>query len=168
MLYELTVPASIKGLRNLSHILEKAAAFADAKKTPMEVLLNSRLAIDQFPLTRQIQIACDTAKLGAARLSGQTAPTNDDSEKTLAEVQARIHGTISFLETLNKDQFRGAEAKQITQPRWEGKWLTGEDYAHQHVLPNLYFHITTAYAILRNAGADVGKNDYLGQMPYKH
>ncbi len=168
MLYELTVPACIKGLRNLSHILEKAAGFADLKKTPMEVLLNSRLAVDQFALTRQIQIACDTAKFGAARLSGQTAPTNDDSEKSLAKIQTRIHSTISFLETLNKDQYKDAEAKHITQPRWEGKWMTGEEYALQHVLPNLYFHITTAYAILRNCGADVGKNDYLGQLPYKH
>ena len=168
MLYELTIPTSIKALRNLSTLLEKSAGFADSKKVPMEVLLNARLAIDQFPLGRQIQIACDTAKLGAARLSGQTAPTHDDSEKTLAEYQSRIHSTISFLETLNKDHFKGAEAKKITTPRWEGKWLTGDEYAVHHVLPNLYFHVTTAYSILRHNGVDIGKVDYLGSMPYKH
>jgi hypothetical protein len=167
MIYELTVPASIKSLRNLSNCLEKAGGYADSKKTPMEVLLTSRLAIDQFPLTRQIQIACDTAKLGASRLSGQTAPTHDDSEKTLPEIQARIKSTISYLESLNKDQFKGAEQKQISTPRWEGKWLTGEEFATQHLLPNLYFHVTTAYAILRHNGVEVGKTDYLGEMPFK-
>lgn len=167
MLYDITVPTSIRTLRNLSKCLEKSAGFADAKKVPMEVILNSRLAIDQFPLTRQVQIACDTAKLGAARLSGATAPTHDDSEKTLAEVQARIHSTISFLETLNKDMFKDAETRKITTPRWDGKWLTGEEYAMHHILPNLYFHATTAYSILRHNGVDVGKSDYLGQMPYK-
>lgn len=168
MLYELTIPASIKALRNLSKFLDKSAGFADSKKVSMDVLLNSRLAVDQFPLSRQIQIACDTAKFGAARLAGQTAPTHEDTEKTLAEFQSRIHSTISFLETLNKDHFKGAETRRVTTPRWEGKWLTGEEYATHHVLPNLYFHVTTAYSILRHLGADVGKSDYLGQMPYKH
>ena len=167
MLYELTVPPAIKALRNLSHVLQKGAAFADSKKQPAEVLLGSRLALDQFPLSRQIQIACDTAKLGVSRLTGVTAPTNDDSEKTLPEFQSRIQSTIQFLESVKKEQFAGAEKKQITTPRWEGKWLTGEEFVHHHILPNLYFHVTTAYTILRHNGADVGKKDYLGDMPFK-
>lgn len=167
MLYDLVVPSSIKALRNLSKILEKGAAFADHKKVPADVLLNSRLAIDQFPLTRQIQIACDTAKLGAARLANVTAPAHDDSEKTLAECQTRLHSTISFLESLNRSQFEGASERHITTPRWEGKWMTGDEYAREHILPNLYFHVTTAYSILRHNGVEIGKQDYLGTMPFK-
>lgn len=166
-LYDLTVPTAIKSLRNLSANLDKGAAFADSKKTPMEVVLNSRLAIDQFPLTRQIQIACDTAKLGAARLTGVTPPTNEDTEKTLPEFQARIKSTIAFLETLKPEQFNGAETRQITNKFWENKWMKGEDYVHHHFLPNLYFHTTTAYAILRHNGVDVGKGDFLGKMPFQ-
>jgi len=166
-IYDLTVPSAIKSLRNLSSILDKGAAFADSKKTPMEVLLNSRLAVDQFPLTRQIQIACDTAKFGAARLSGVTAPTHEDTEKTLAELQARIKSTISFLESLKPEQFNGAETRQITNRFWENKWMYGKDYVPHHLLPNLYFHVTTAYSILRNCGVDIGKGDYLGQMPFQ-
>ena len=167
MMYELTVPTAIKSLRNLQTCLEKGAAFADSKKQPNEVLLNSRLAIDQFPLTRQIQIACDTAKLGVARLTGATAPTHDDSEKTMPEIQARIASTIQFLESIKKEQFEGSETRQITTPRWEGKHLTGQDYLQHHILPNLFFHVTTAYSILRHNGVDVGKQDYLGKLPFK-
>lgn len=167
-MYEMTVPPSIKALRNLSHCLEKAAAFADSKKAQMETLLNARLAIDQFPLTRQIQIACDTAKIGAGRLTGVTPPVHEDKETTLAEVQSRIHSTISFLETLNKDNYKEAASRKISNPRfWENKWMTGEEFAQHHLLPNLYFHVTTAYSIMRHYGVEVGKQDYLGQMPFK-
>ena len=167
MLYELTIPTSIKALRNLSKFLEKSAGFADSKKVSMEVLLNSRLAVDQFPLTRQVQIACDTAKFGASRLTGTDAPAHEDNEKTLPELQSRIHSVISYLETFNKDHFRGAETRKVTTPRWDGKWLTGEEFAVHHILPNIYFHIATAYSILRHTGVDVGKKDYLGDMPFK-
>lgn len=157
-----------KSLHNLSLLLDKAEAHAQAKKIDPEVLLNSRLIADMLPLARQIHIACDSAKLGAARLSGKDAPVNDDKEKTLPEFKARIESTIGFLTSLKESDFKGWEEKKISQPRWEGKWLTGKEYFHQHVVPNVYFHVTTAYAILRMNGVEIGKKDYLGEMPYKH
>lgn len=166
-MYQMTVPVFIKSLRNLSNILEKGAQLATTKKFDVEVLLSSRLAPDQFPLTRQVQIACDTAKLGAARLSGKEAPSHADTEKTLPELQARITSTINFLESLSAKDFSEAATRHITQPRWEGKYLTGEEFALYHALPNIYFHVTTAYAILRHNGVEIGKKDYLGAMPYK-
>jgi uncharacterized protein len=167
MLYELTVPQFSKMLRNLSVILEKGAQQAETKKFDVSVLLNSRLAPDQFPLVKQIQIACDTAKLCAARLSGKEAPIHEDKETTLLELKARITDVIQFLNSVSASDFQGAEEKKISQPRWEGKYLSGFEYATQHAIPNLYFHVTTAYSILRHNGVDIGKKDYLGEMPYK-
>lgn len=167
MLYDVTVPQFSKMLKNLNLILDKGAQFAEAKKIDVDVLLNSRLAPDQFNLIRQVQIACDTAKLGAARLAGIEAPVHEDKEKTLPELKARIDDVIKFLGTITAADFTGAHERKITQPRWEGKYLTGLEYAAQHALPNIYFHITTAYSILRENGVDVGKKDYLGEMPYK-
>lgn len=168
MLYDITIPAFIKTLGNLQKILDKSAAFADAKKIAPEVLLQSRLAPDMFPLIRQIQIVCDTAKLGASRLTGKEAPTHDDKEVTLAEIKNRIESVVTYLKTFKPEDFKGAEERKISQPRWEGKWLTGTEYTLHHVLPNFYFHTTTAYAILRHNGLEIGKKDYLGDMPYKH
>ena len=167
MLYDLIVPQFTKMLNNLTHILDKGAMSAEARKFEVDVLLNSRLAPDQFNLIRQVQIACDTAKLGAARLAGIEAPVHQDTEKTLPELKARIEDVVKFLGTITPEQFAGAHERKISQPRWEGKYLTGSEYAVQHAIPNIYFHITTAYAILRNNGVDVGKKDYLGEMPYK-
>lgn len=167
MLYELTVIQFSKMLTNLDLILDKAAAYAEAKKFNSEVLLNARLAPDQFHLIRQVQIACDTVKLGVARLTGKTAPVHEDNETSLAELKARIHDVLAFLSSMNPQDFEGAKERSISQPRWEGKYLTGFEYAVQHAVPNLYFHITTAYAILRHNGVDLGKKDYLGAMPFK-
>ncbi|AFY03215.1 DUF1993 domain-containing protein [Bdellovibrio bacteriovorus] len=167
MLYEMTVPPFIKTLKNLSALLDKGAHLAETKKFDVEVLLNSRLAPDQFPLTRQIQIACDTAKLGVARLTGKEAPSHPDTEKTLPELKARIESTIAFLESVSANDFAGSEKKHISQPRWEGKYLTGEDYVLHHAIPNIYFHVTTAYSILRHNGVEVGKKDFLGALPFK-
>lgn len=167
MLFELTVPQFIKTLKNLDSLLNKAEAHAKLKNFDMQVLLNDRLAPDMFPLLKQIQIACDTAKLCAFRLSGKEAPVNDDSEKSLSEIKARIEGTIKYLETLKSGDFSGGEEKHITQPRWEGKYLTGKEYVIHHAIPNMYFHVTIAYAILRHNGVDVGKKDYLGELPFK-
>lgn len=167
MLYDVTVPQFIKMLKNLNVILDKGALFADSKKIEMEVLLNSRLAPDQFTLLRQVQIACDTAKLGAARLAGKEAPVHEDKEKTLPELKVRINEVLNYLGTFSPADFQGAHERKISQPRWEGKYLTGTEYAIQHALPNIYFHITTAYSILRHNGVEVGKKDYLGEMPYK-
>jgi uncharacterized protein len=167
MLFDMTVTPFIKSLTNLNTILDKAEAHATAKKIDMEVLLNTRLIADMLPMGRQIQIACDSAKLCASRLSGKDAPVNDDTEKTLADYKARINGTISYLRDFNAADFKGGETKHITQPRWEGKYLTGMEYAMEHAIPNVYFHVTMAYAILRMNGVEIGKKDYLGELPYK-
>ena len=167
MLFEMTVPQFTKTLHNLSNMLGKASTLAETKKFEIDVLLNARLAPDQFNFIRQVQIACDTAKLCGARLTGKDAPTHADTEKTLSEVKARIDSTIQYLNSLSVQDYVGAEAKHITQPRWEGKYLTGHDYVVHHAVPNFYFHITTAYSILRHNGVDIGKKDYLGEIPYK-
>ncbi len=169
MLYDLTVVQFSKVLGNLSAILDKGAAYAEAKKFDVAVLLNARLAPDQFHLIRQVQIACDTAKLGVARLTGKvdSAPVHPDTEMTLAELQARIKSVQDYLAGFSAEDFVGAEARTVSQPRWEGKYLTGLEFAIQHAIPNIYFHVTTAYAILRHNGVDLGKKDYLGPLPYK-
>ncbi len=167
MIYELTVPQFAKTLRNLSAILDKATRYAEAKKFDTEVLLNSRLAPDQFPLTRQIQIACDTAKLCVSRLTGKEAPVHEDSEKTLSELKARIEKVLAYLNQFSAADFKGMEERRVSQPRWEGKYLLAPEFLVQHALPNFYFHITTAYSILRHNGVDLGKKDFLGELPYK-
>lgn len=167
MLYEFTIPQFTKMLQNLSRILDKAALHAETKKFDVEVLLNLRLYPDQFNLIRQVQIACDTAKLAASRLTGKDAPTHEDNEKTVPELKARIEAVIAYLGTFSEADFKGAEERKVSQPRWEGKYLNGKEFALQHAVPNLYFHITTAYSILRHNGVEVGKKDYLGEMPFK-
>ncbi len=167
MLYELTVPQSIKMLKNLNAILGKVALHAETKKFDVQVLLNARLAPDQFALTKQIQIVTDTVKLCASRLTGIDAPVHDDKETTLPELTSRIDSVIQYLGKFSAKDFAGAEDKKISQPRWEGKYLTGMEFALQHAIPNMYFHITTAYSILRHNGVELGKKDFLGEMPYK-
>ncbi|ATX78209.1 MULTISPECIES: DUF1993 domain-containing protein [Reinekea] len=169
MLYDLTVVQFSKMLTNLSAILDKANGFADGKKIDMAVLLNARLAPDQFTLTRQVQIACDTAKLAVARLVDQAdaAPKHDDSETTVAQLQERIQSVLDYLASFSEADFANAATSTITQPRWAGKHMVGEDFAIHHAIPNIYFHITTAYAILRHNGVEVGKKDYLGAMPLR-
>ncbi len=168
MIYEITVPQFTKMLTNLDAILTKAKAFAETKKIEVDVLLNSRLAPDQFNLIRQIQIACDTAKLGVSKLTGKDAPVHDDKETTLPQLQKRIADTIAFISSCTEKDFIGAAERQVTTPRWEGKWLHGHEYVTQHTIPNVYFHVTVAYEILRHNGVEIGKKDYLGAMPYKH
>ena len=167
MSYEITVPQSIKMLKNLNAILGKAATHAETKKFDVQVLLNSRLAPDQFPLIKQIQIVTDTAKLCASRLTGIEAPVHDDKETTLPELTSRIDSVVQYLNKFTSKDFAGSEEKKISQPRWEGKYLTGYEFALQHAIPNMYFHIVTAYSILRHNGVEVGKKDYLGELPYK-
>ena len=167
MIHQLTIAQFSKMLHNLSKLFDQAGLHAEAKKFDLNVLLQARLAPDQLPLVRQIQIACDTAKLGVARLTGKEAPIHEDNEKTVAECKARIESVIGYLQSFTEKDFAGYEARQVTTPRWNGKWLTGEEYAVQHVIPNFYFHVATAYSILRHNGVDIGKKNYLGDMPYK-
>ena len=168
MIYEITVLQFTKMLRNLDAILAKTAAFADAKKIEPEVLLNSRLAPDQFNLIRQVQIACDSAKICVAKLTGKDAPVHDDKETNLQQLRARIAETTAFLSTVSEKDFAGAAERKITTPRWDGKYLSGHEYAIQHSIPNLYFHVTVAYEILRHNGVEIGKKDYLGTLPFKN
>ncbi|PIR23283.1 MAG: hypothetical protein COV44_03640 [Deltaproteobacteria bacterium CG11_big_fil_rev_8_21_14_0_20_45_16] len=167
MLYQITIPQFTKMLNNLSLILDRAAQYASSKKIDFETLLHSRLAPDQFPLSRQLQITCDTAKFCASRLCAKEGPVHDDKERSLQEFKTRIEQTISYLGMFTESDFKGAEDRKISQPRWEGKNLTGTEYTLQHAIPNFYFHLTTAYAILRHNGVDIGKKDYLGPMPFK-
>lgn len=153
-----------KGLGQLDHCLTKAAAYAATKGFDGNVFVTSRLAPDQFALARQVQIACDTVKLASARLTGKDAPKHDDHEKTLDELKARIASVVAWLDQLTPDDFAGAADRVVTQPRWEGKVMSGADYFVEHALPNFYFHLTTTYAILRHNGVDLGKRDYLGPL----
>jgi uncharacterized protein len=166
-LYAASAPVYLRMLANLSNILEKAAAFAAAKKIDEAVLLGLRLAPDMFPLTRQVQIACDISKFGMARLAGADAPRHPDEEKTFAELKDRIAKTQAFFESLKPEQINGKEADvlefKIGPPgNQRDMRFTGADYVHAWITPNLYFHIATAYGILRSNGVDVGKADFLG------
>lgn len=154
-------------LKNLSHMLDKASEHAHEKKFEIDILLNSRLIPDQFNFIRQVQIACDTAKSTAASLANKEAPTHPDTEKTLAELKARIDTVINYLHTFKATDFKDASERKIYRPRWEGKHLLAEEFMVEYALPNFYFHLTTAYAILRHNGVNLGKKDYLGQINYK-
>ncbi len=167
MIYQTTVPQFIKVLNNLTQILDMAALQAENKKYEMEVLLNSRLAPDQFNLIRQVQIACDSAKLCLARVMGKEAPAFEDNEKTLPELKQRIEKTIEYLKTADPNEMNEFQPIKITTPRWEGKYLNPQEYVIEFALPNFYFHITTAYSILRHNGIDIGKKNYLGELPFK-
>lgn len=167
MIYDLVVTQFIRMLNNFSGILDKASQHAAAKKFDFEVLMQSRLAPDQFNFTRQVQILCDTAKKAAAQLTGKEAPVHADDEKSLADLRTRLASVTTYLQSFKEADFAAAETRHVSQPRWEGQYLTGREFALMHAVPNFYFHLTTAYAILRNNGVDVGKRDYLGAMPYK-
>jgi hypothetical protein len=153
-----------KMLGQLDKWLEAAGEFAQAKKFDPNVYLTLRLAPDQFAFARQVQTACDTAKLVAARLTGKDAPSHPDTEQSLDELRARVRTVIAYLDGFTARDFEGAAARVITQPRWEGKVMSGADYFIEHGVPNFIFHITHAYAILRHNGVALGKRDYLGAL----
>jgi hypothetical protein len=159
-----SLPVFTTMLRNLAHCLQKAAANAEARKFDPNVLLAARFAPDMLPFTAQIRIACDAAKLGTARLAGIEAPVFADDETTLAELVARIEKTVAWLETVPADKIDGRESAEITFPIGRDgstRTMLGEAYLKHWVLPNLFFHVTTAYALLRHNGVDLGKRDYL-------
>ncbi len=166
MVYDF-VPQFSKMLTNLSAILDKVQAFADSKKFESSNLLTSRLAPDQFNFTRQVQVSCDMAKAYVAKLTSKEAPKHEDKETTIAELQHRIQQTVQFLNTVKAEDFKGWETRQVLNPRREGKFLPGNEFAMQQAIPNFYFHMTTAYSILRNNGMDVGKKDFLGELNYR-
>ena len=163
-MYDACVPPAIRMMNNLAAILEKTAAHAEAKKIDPAVLVNARLYPDMFPLVRQVQIASDSAKAGAARLAGIEPPSYEDNETTMPELIVRAKKTVAFLETLKASQFEGSEDKTINwKTRTTEKSMLGEPYLVHQVLPNLHFHVTTAYNILRHNGVELGKMDYLGR-----
>jgi hypothetical protein len=163
-MYE-SVPQLIKMLENLDRWIDKGVAHAKAKSFDPNVLVQARLAPDQYPLVKQVQAACDSAKFAAAYLSNTKAPAHADTEQTIDELKARIKVCIDFLKTVDEKSFAGAEERKVAPPWMKGGWLRGDHYLTQLALPNFYFHVTTAYAILRNNGVDVGKMDYIGNIP---
>jgi len=162
-MYSASVPVFQHMLRNLAHILDKAEASAQARKFDPSVLATSRLAPDMLPFTRQILIACDAAKLGVARISGLEAPKFEDNETTFPELKARIQKTVDWLATVPASALDGTDDKDITFPvgREATRTMKAQAYLLTWAMPNFFFHITTAYGILRHNGVDLGKRDYL-------
>jgi hypothetical protein len=164
-----SLPALEMGLNALSGVLDKGAAYAVAKKIDPTVLVQSRLAPDMFPLSRQVQIACDMAKNGSARLAGVDPPPFEDKETTLDELKARVAKTVAYVKSIDGKKIDASGDREITFPLGPTNkgHMKGDEYLNHFVLPNFYFHCTAAYAILRHCGVDVGKQDFLGQIPMK-
>jgi len=162
-MYQASIPVFVRMLDNLSGILDKAAAHAEAKKIDPAIFVNARLAPDMFPLSRQVQIATDMVKGCAARLAGIEVPSYEDNESTFPELQARIAKTKAFIESVSASQVDGSEERKITL-KFGSKELSflGQAYLLDFVLPNFHFHLTTTYAILRHNGVEIGKKDYTG------
>jgi hypothetical protein len=153
-----------KTLTQVDTWIDKGVAHAKAKSFDPVVLVNARLAPDQYPFVRQVQAVCDGAKFAAARLTGKEPPKHADTEQTIDELKSRIRTCGDYLDTFKASDFAGTESRLIALPFLEGKVMTTTDYLLESVLPNFYFHATTAYAILRHSGVDVGKRDYLGSL----
>jgi len=165
VMYQTTIPPLQRSLTQLRLILEKAMAHADAKKIDQSVLVNARLYPDMYPLSRQVQIASDVAKAAASRLAGQEPPKYEDNESTLPELIARLDKTLAHLNSFTPAQINGSEERTIVLPRHDRtSTFTGLTYLTDFVLPNVHFHVTTAYAILRHNGVEIGKKDYLGDV----
>lgn len=156
-----------KMLKNLDRWLEKGAEHAKAKSFDPKVLFEARLAPNQYPLSRQVQSACDSAKFAAARLAGKEAPKHPDTEATYEELRARITAVTSYLETFVEKDFEKADERTVPLTFMEGKGLTGRNYLNEMVQPNFFFHLTHAYAILRHNGVDLGKSDFIGSLDIK-
>jgi hypothetical protein len=154
-----------KTLRNLEQWMDKAAAHAKAKSFEVDVLAQSRLAPDQYPFVRQVQSACDQAKYAASYLGGKPAPAHPDTEQTFPELRERIAKCLAFVDSVQAKDLVGAGDRKVSPPWLGGQWLTGDDYLMHVAVPNFFFHVTTAYAILRHNGVDLGKMDYVGSLP---
>jgi uncharacterized protein len=166
-MYFETIRQMHKMLGQLSKWLDVAAAFAASKKFDPANLLPSRLAPDQFPFVRQVQSACDTAKLAAARLTGRQPPPHPDTEASLDELKARIKAVQGYLDEFSAADFEASATRVVSSPRWEGKVMSGADYLREHGIPNFYFHLSHSYALLRHNGVSLGKADFLGPLPLK-
>jgi hypothetical protein len=165
-MYQASIPVFVRMLGNLEAILDKGLQDAEARKIDPSVFTAARLAPDMHPLPRQVQIACDMAKFGAARLAGVESPSMPDVETTFDELKARIAKTIDYVKSFKPEQIDGSEGRSITLKFPGGEMnMTGQEYLLGFVLPNLYFHVTAAYAILRHNGVPVGKMDFVGRAP---
>jgi uncharacterized protein len=163
-----SLPVFEIGLNALTGVLDKAAAHAAAKKIDPSVLIGWRLAPDMFAFGRQVQVTCDQAKNGSARLAGVEPPKFDDTEATIDQFKERVAKTVAFLKTLDPKAIDAASDREITFPLGQNKGqMKGSDYLDHFMLPNFYFHLTAAYAAARNFGVDVGKRDFLGAIPLK-
>jgi hypothetical protein len=164
-LYDMSIPALTLGLTNLSAVLDKGIAHAEARKFDSIVLAQSRIFPDMLAFTRQVMIACDMAKGCAARLAGVDNPKFEDTETTLPELKARVAKTLAFLATVKASQFEGAETREVVIPAGSGTLkFTGAGYLTKFVLPNFYFHCAMVYALLRQNGVELGKRDFLGAI----
>ena len=164
-MYQSSVPIFTRLLTNLKTILQKAAAHAQAKKIDESALLQARLYPDMFTLVKQVQLASDFARGTGARLAGKEPPSIEDNEKSFPELIARIDRTLDYLRTLKAGEIDGSEGREIVRPvRGEPKRFTGINYLLQYALPNFFFHTTTAYAILRHNGVEIGKGDFIGAL----
>ena len=163
-LYTASVPVFKQMLGSLNGLLEKARAYCAEKKIEPGALLGARLFPDMFPMSRQVQIACDFARGVAARLAGVAVPANEDKEQSLEELQALVARTLAFLDSLTPAQFEGSEVREIvTRPGTpKERKFTGQSYLLSYGLPQFFFHVTTTYALLRHNGLEVGKKDYMG------
>ena len=155
-----------KLLRSLDGCIDKAVANAQARKFDPNVLLDTRLAPDMFAFVRQVQACCDQAKFAAARTAGKDAPSHPDKETTMVELKQRVAAVVSYLDGFSERDFDGVDERTVALPRWEGKSLTATNYLVEHAMPNFFFHLTMAYALLRHNGVDVGKRDFLGQLSW--
>ena len=166
-MYQASIPSFAHSLGALAAVLDKAEAYCTAKKIEPAVMLSARLIADMLPLSRQVQIACDFAKGGAARLAGVDVPSWADDEKTFAELKLRIKKTLDFVNSFQAGHIDGSEGRAMQSIKIGGQpaKIDGQHYLNHFVLPNFYFHITTAYAILRANGVDIGKRDYMGAVP---
>ena len=164
-MYQASVPVFVRMFGNLTAILDKASAHAEANKIDPSVFINARLAPDMYPLSRQVQIATDIVKGGAARLAGIEVPSYADNETSFADLQARIAKTVAFLQSVTAEQIDGSEERNITLKFGSNEaHFLGQAYLLDFVYPNFYFHLTTAYAILRHNGIELGKRDLLGNI----
>ena len=163
-MYYRLIAQCVQALNNLEGCLEKAERYAQAKKFDVNVLMRSRLAPDMKDFVYQVQSACDYVKAAAAWLSGQTPPRHEDTEKTVDELRARIRKTVAYAESVQPAAYANAASRKVTLSWAPGKIIGGEDYLLQMTIPNTFFHIAMAYAILRHNGVDVGKMDFLGPI----
>ena len=164
MLHDLSVVQIAKMLRNLQAWIDKGVAHAESRSWDPEKLLAGHLIADQYTLLEQVQAACDAAKALAARLAGVDVPSHPDEETTLPEIRERIEKTVAFLESVTPEQVEDAGSRELTLPFLPDKRIKGSDYVAEMALPNFYFHIVTAYAILRSNGVELGKRDYVGSL----